>query len=196
MQQQPLTSCSRKTNIETRTSLDIALTKPDDVELFYTASLHFLKQRLNEKLLSGSIESHQTTKGEQSSENLQTSTKEQRLKSLSMHEILPYPKSKRVSFLARVMNSFRKHRKYNDIAENKTDDIGVLSTTSNCKLPNCERFSKVYSSHLKSITEETSNKYKDFQNKKCNKNTKTHENSRQYLKQRVYNRYDLKTFDR
>lgn len=181
MQQQPLTSCSRKTNIETRASLDIALTKPDDVELFYTASLHFLKQRLNEKLLSGSIESDQTTKGEQSSENLQTSTKE-RLKSLSMHEILPYPKSKRESFLARVMNSFRKYRNYNDIAENKTDDIEVLNSMSNCKLLNCERFSKVYSSHLKSITEEASNKYKDFQNKKCNKNTKTHENSRQYLK--------------
>ncbi|CAH2104389.1 unnamed protein product [Euphydryas editha] len=175
MQKQPFTSCSRNTNIEKRASLDIALTKPDDVELFYTASLHFLKQRLNEKKVVISAESNQTTQCKQSSENPQTSTTTPGLKSLSMHQILPYPKSKRESFLARVMNSFRKYRKYNDIAENRTDDIEMLNTISNYKFQHCERFSQVYSSHLKAISEEASKQGTD-------KDMQILQNLRQYSK--------------
>lgn len=171
----PLTSCSKTTETTSRSPLDYALAKPDNEELFYTASVHFLKKRLQDKTQSLiAVESRHTShsccnlrrdpenplainvEGEQPNFREHLST--QSSTSLSMHQILPFPKSNKESVVARIMNSLRKYKRRNNIPEDKTDDLELFKPRSNYKFPRCERLNKGHSSRLKAISEELSNR--------------------------------------
>ncbi|CAF4785663.1 unnamed protein product [Pieris macdunnoughi] len=92
MQQQfPVASCSKSTD----DAVDPAI---KDCNLFYTASVHFLKKRLEEKA--------QTEQGTQSCCDFTSHLKE----SLSFDQILPYPKPRKGIF-SRVMGVFRKYKR-------------------------------------------------------------------------------------
>lgn len=149
-------------------SLDAALAKPDDKELFYTASVHFLQKRLQEK-------SHKITSKpiSQSCCNLNSSTENHQLVSqkdktdlsfdilnadtdpLPMHQLLPFPKSKKDSLFTRVKNTFRKYRQRLEVNYTSAVDDAESKNISNFKFPRCERFHKTpHSSVLLQISEE------------------------------------------
>ncbi|CAH2240574.1 jg21048 [Pararge aegeria aegeria] len=175
---QSLTSCSKNTCSKTSHSLDSALAKPVNEELFYTASVHFLKKRLQDKIhftlvnsesgqtsqsccnLSSISENHsafsEDQRKNQSHLEIQENSAQCATKSLSMHQILPFPKSNKECFIARIMNSLRKYKRCANIPENKTDDIELFKTRSNYKFPRCELLNKGRSSCLKAISEELS----------------------------------------
>ncbi|CAH4013849.1 unnamed protein product [Pieris brassicae] len=94
MQEQfPVASCSKSTD-------DAVDPATKDYNLFYTASVHFLKKRLEEKA--------QTEQGTQSCCDFTSHT---HLKaSLSFDQILPYPKPRKGIF-SRVMGVFRKYKR-------------------------------------------------------------------------------------
>ncbi|CAH0726039.1 unnamed protein product, partial [Brenthis ino] len=154
MQRHLLTSGSKKTEANIQPSLDVALTKPDDVELFYTASVQFLQKRLQEKSLVAPTKSQRNTK---SCCNLSSSSNSQRVidkhTALSMHEILPFPKSNGESFFSRILNSFRKFSTQ-IIPDSNTEDLEMVNTRSNYKFPRCEKDNKGHSSYLNVISED------------------------------------------
>lgn len=167
----PLTSSSKNTETTSSNPLDFALAKPDNEELFYTASVHFLQKRLQDKaqsLIASESRhiSHSCCNLRKNSENPLAFTQEkpdsrenlstQSSTSLSMHQILPFPKSNKESVVARIMNSLRKYKRRNNIPEDKTDDLELFKPRSNYKFPRCERLNKGHSSCLKAISEELS----------------------------------------
>lgn len=149
-------------------SLDAAFAKPDDKELFYTASVHFLQKRLQEK--SHKIASKPTS---QSCCNLNSSGEIHQLldqkdrtdlsfnilnadsNALPMHQLLPFPKSKRDSLFTRVKNTFRKYRQRLEVNYTSVVDDVESKSISNFKFPRCERFHKTpHSAVLLQISEE------------------------------------------
>lgn len=151
-------------------SLDAALAKPDDKELFYTASVHFLQKRLQEK--SHKIPSTPTS---QSCCNLNSNRDKNQLigqrdqtdlnfnilnadsNPLPMHQLLPFPKSKKDSLFTRVKNTFRKYRQHLEVNYTSVVDDAESKSISNFKFPRCERFHKTpHSSVLVQISEEQS----------------------------------------
>ncbi|CAG9566647.1 unnamed protein product [Danaus chrysippus] len=148
-----VTSCSRNINPDSNPSLDVALSKPEDIELFYAASVHFLKTRLQEK--TNIKETGSSTKSccdlakpldkSPSNRNLEEPS------SLSMHQILPFPKTNKESFLSRILGSFWKHRKGND---SKNSAKKSLNNKPNYDLLRCNHLSKIHCSNLNPISEE------------------------------------------
>lgn len=157
-------------NSEREPSIDVALVRPGDEELFYTASVHFLKKRLQEKtdhIISKEIS--------QSCCNLRVhaATKPKPRKAsrtelgvdfakdacaLPMHALLPFPRSNKDSFFSRVKNTFRKFRQRLDMSDTSHADDFDIKCISNFKFPRCQRLSKrPRSSCLVEISEENSN---------------------------------------
>lgn len=163
---------SRSPESETSDSLDVALTKPDDEQLFYTASVHFLRKRLEEKKV------HKTSNPTEATQSccnlskpttsacypvlikepphLESSSRIVEEPSLSMQQVLPFPKSRRDSFFARLKNTFRKYmRPDNDVTVPSTEEPDARHI-SNFKFPRCSRLSNPHSSCLVEISEERS----------------------------------------
>lgn len=149
-------------------SLDAALAKPDDNELFYTASVHFLQKRLQEKShkitqkptsqsccnLNSSRDKQQLL-GEKDQTDLSFNTLNADSGSLPMHQLLPFPKSKKDSIFTRVKNTFRKYRQRLEVNYTGVVDDAESKTISSFKFPRCERFHKTpHSSVLLQISEE------------------------------------------
>lgn len=149
--------------------LEIALTKPDDKELFYTASLHFLNKRLQEKTRhSGSKEFSQSCcslslkdskpvvrefTALESEHNSERATES----SLSMQQVLPFPKSSKEGFFNRMKNTFRKYRQTFSMCEaNSSEELEISKSISNFKFPRCKRSGTAHSSSLVQIAEEKS----------------------------------------
>lgn len=154
-------------------SLDAVLAKSDDKELFYTASVHFLQKRLQEKShklasqpvsrsccnLNNNEDKYHKIKLIQSDQSdLSFDSINAESDPLSMHQLLPFPKSRKESLITRLMNTFRKHRQHLE----RLNDAAVMDDTesksiSNFKFPRCERFHKISpSSGLLQISEEHS----------------------------------------
>lgn len=169
---------SRNTGKDLVTPLDEALAKPDDEQLFYTASLHFLNKKLQEKthlpigafgrtrLTSQScyqLTRIQTDAIPATSKICCTSVNDDsprvRGPSLSMHQLLPFPKSNKDTFFARLKKRFRKYCRSFDISEtNNAHDADNPKHISNFKFPRCARRTKdLRPSCLVEISEETSN---------------------------------------
>lgn len=154
--------------------LIVALGSPGDEEQFYTASLHFLKERLQEKNRNVSL-GQKTT---QSCCNLNTIENDlatlrktqSKLKfgfdlqfepeySLDMNKVLPFPKPKSTkdSFLTRLANRFRKYRRSFVATDDETEECEITKNYSSFKFPRCERLHKyIDSTRLFNITEEVS----------------------------------------
>lgn len=155
---------------EASNSLDVALTKPDDEQLFYTASVHFLLKRLEEK--SHKPKQREATQSccnlsrpstsADSSIQLTDSIKQYSKppiaegSSLSMHQVLPFPKSSRDGYFARFKNMFRKYMRVDSDVDEITIEEPETKSISNFKFPRCTRLSKIRSSHLVEIIEEKS----------------------------------------
>lgn len=118
--------------------------EPGDEECFYTASLHFLSKRLQEK-------TQPTTHDTQSCCNL-TNPLDQHLQpkptnichgtpALPMDQLLPFPKSSKVSFFTRLKSKFWKSRHNPDIYDKFPipEDAESSKSISNFKFPRCER---------------------------------------------------------
>lgn len=171
--QNPLKSPSKSSDFDPP-SLDAAFAKPGDQELFYTASVHFLKKRLQEKTHSKSQkETSQSCCNLTSTTNKETSLNsarpgvsktefsfeppKQEPSSLPMHQVLPFPKSNKDTFLTRVRNTFRKYRQSVDMNDASGSEESEAKCISNFKFPRCERLSKgLHSSCLVEISEEKS----------------------------------------
>ncbi|CAB3230639.1 unnamed protein product [Arctia plantaginis] len=172
---------------EASNSLDVALTKPDDEQLFYTASVHFLLKRLEEK-------SHKPKHREatQSCCNLSrpttsansyiqlTDSIKQHYKppiaegsSLSMQQVLPFPKSSRDGYFARLKNMFRKYMRSDSDVNETTIEESETKPISNFKFPRCARLSNIRSSHLVEIIEEKSHETISGSNDKETRNNKS-----------------------
>ncbi|KPJ12266.1 hypothetical protein RR48_11522 [Papilio machaon] len=152
----------------------ITLESPGDEEQFYTASLHFLKERLQEKNrnVSPGQKTTQSCCNLNIIENdLPTLRKTQsKLKfgfdlpmkpeySLDMNKVLPFPKPKSTkdSFLTRLTNRFRKYRRSFVATDDSETEDGEMTNYSSFKFPRCERLHKyIDSSRLFNITEEVS----------------------------------------
>ncbi|PZC81178.1 hypothetical protein B5X24_HaOG213279 [Helicoverpa armigera] len=161
----------RSPDSATSDCLDVALAKPDDEQLFYTASVHFLRKRLEEKChrpartqeatqsccnLSIPIANRPSSNVHKSSKiDLEFFSPGER-RSLSMHQVLPFPKSSKDGFFARLKNTFRKFRRPADVAEQTTEE-SETKNISNFKFPRCARLRNPHSSFLVQISEETSN---------------------------------------
>lgn len=149
-----------------------ALSKPEDEQLFYTASVHFLRKRLEEKSnrpskpqdatqsccnLTRQVATHRNTNVHKISRlELNNCPARVEIPSLSMNQVLPFPKSNKEGFFARLRNTFRKTKPpaevtVQNIEESETKNI------SNFKFPRCSRLRHPQSSCLLQITEETSN---------------------------------------
>ncbi|CAH0700398.1 unnamed protein product [Spodoptera exigua] len=152
--------------------LDVALSKPDDELLFYTASVHFLRKRLEEK-------SHRPPKPQEATRSccnlsrppaphLSSSSVHKIAKikldhdslvgegpSLSMQQVLPFPKSNENGFLTRLRNTFRRFRRPADVTEQQSEESDTKSI-SNFKFPRCSRLRNPHSSCLVEISEENS----------------------------------------
>lgn len=156
--------------------LEIALRKPDDEELFYSASLHFLKKRLHEKThtskpreftqsccsLSRASESSAQpfTRNKVEASNSGISPQTTVESSLSMHQVLPFPKSNKEGFFNRMKNTFRKYRQSFSMSEaNSSEELEISKSISNFKFPRCQRFSTARSSSLVQIAEEKSDEF-------------------------------------
>lgn len=149
-------------------NIDEALSKPEDEALFYTASVQFLKQRLEEK--SKVIDSKKQTSQsccefkvdpelaktvtpkiispEDSVESMKLADE------LSMQQVLPFPKSNRHNFFSRLWRTLRKCRKSVDLED--MDEIE--NYISKFKFPESESCSgELYfqSSVLQIISEES-----------------------------------------
>ncbi|XP_075991672.1 uncharacterized protein LOC142986997 [Anticarsia gemmatalis] len=163
---------SRSPKRETSNSLDVALSKPDDEQLFYTASVHFLRKRLEEKkhrpsnprdatqsccnLRKPSTSESNCTVSENAGEKIESNTQIGKGSSLAMHQVLPFPKSSKDGFFARLKSTFQKYmRSDNDLAEPNRDEPET-KCISNFKFPRCARLSQRHSSCLFKITEERS----------------------------------------
>lgn len=154
MQRQPLTNSSKNEEENSGLLLDVALTKPDDVGLFYTASVHFLQKRLEEKALSTKTKSQpnlEICNIKKASHNSPRHLQNRQI-TLPMHEILPFPKSSKEGFISRIMKSFRKFKVQN-IANHNDDEVEMVQIKSNYKFPQCGRH-KNHSSCLNAISED------------------------------------------
>lgn len=162
---------SRSPDSETSDALDVALTKPEDEQLFYTASVHFLRKRLEEK-------SHKPLKPQEATQsccNLSRSIKRNSNvhkvskldvdcssqigegPSLSMHQVLPFPKSSKDGFFTRLRNTFWKFRRSAVTGPNTDEESAETKHISNFKFPRCSRLSNLHTSCLVQISEEKSN---------------------------------------
>lgn len=157
---------------ETSDCLDVALTKPEDEQLFYTASVHFLRKRLEEKShklpkaqettksccnLSRPIENkHSSIVHKPQKKGFERSSHIGEGPSLSMHQVLPFPKSSKDSFFTRLRETFRKFRRPVDV-NNPNPEETETEYISNFKFPRCARLRNLYSSCLVEISEEKSN---------------------------------------
>lgn len=149
-------------------SLDAAFAKPDDKELFYTASVHFLQKRLQEKShkiatkpisqsccnLNSGGDKYQLA-GQKDPTDLSLNIVNSDSNALPMHQLLPFPKSKKDSLFTRVKNTFRKYRQRWEVNYTSVVDDAESKSISNFKFPRCERFHKTpHSSVLLQISEE------------------------------------------
>lgn len=129
------------------------LAKPEDERQFYTASVQFLKKRLQEKANPPSDRIQNSTQSccslNVKSEPIpKPSCKAPHLDSepiqpsLSMHQVLPFPKSNRESFFTRLKNSFRKLQTSNFATSTKKASSSESSNTmavSHFKFPQCRK---------------------------------------------------------
>lgn len=149
-------------------SLDAALAKPDDKELFYTASVHFLQKRLQEKShkigskptsqsccnLNSTIDKYQLV-GQWDQTDLSFNILNADSSPLPMHQLLPFPKSKKDGLFTRVKNTFRKYRQRLEVNYTSVVDDAESKSISNFKFPRCQRFHKTpRASVLLQISEE------------------------------------------
>ncbi|CAD0195970.1 unnamed protein product [Chrysodeixis includens] len=156
---------------ETSDCLDVALTKPEDEQLFYTASVHFLRKRLEEKRhelpkpqettrsccnLTRPIDFKHSIVNKPQKKGLERSSHVGEGPSLSMHQVLPFPKSSKDSFFTRVKESLRKFRRPVDV-NNPNPEETETQYISNYKFPRCARLRNLYSTGLVEISEEKSN---------------------------------------
>lgn len=138
-------------------SLDAALAKPDDKELFYTASVHFLQKRLQEKShkiaskpvsrsccnLNSSEDKYRQLKLIQSDQtDLSIDILNAESNPLPMHQLLPFPKSRKDSLFTRFLNTIRKYRQCLELNYATVVDDAEAKSISNFKFPRCERFHK------------------------------------------------------
>ncbi|CAG4997998.1 unnamed protein product [Parnassius apollo] len=160
---------------ENEPNLITSLERPDDEEEFYTASVNFLNERLQEKCRNRSSRQ----KASQSCCNLSTDScivpelrkTQSKVKFgfdvpdepeilLTMNKVLPFPKPKstKKSFFTRLTNTFRKYRRcFNLNIDTEPEESETLKNYSNFKFPRCERLSNCTDSpRLHNITEETS----------------------------------------
>ncbi|KAJ0182044.1 hypothetical protein K1T71_002766 [Dendrolimus kikuchii] len=197
--QRPQPLKAESTDCDIPVSLDAALSQPENEELFYTASVHFLRKRLEGK--SNSPQSKQDyasatqscyslsnqSFNNQCYDNFTKSRSSLRVKesetavesSLSMHQVLPFPKSNKEGFFTRLKSTVRKCSSYlkifdfDDIQNTRLkEESESLSPISNFKLPHCERPGKVtLSSSLVKICEERSDECIKTNNIKDSSNT-------------------------
>lgn len=146
--------------------LETALKKPEDRELFYTASLHFLNKRLQEKTHRPSLQESTQSCCDLNKTRPKTVSKHKAEvpnykteagPSLPMHQVLPFPKSSKEGFFNRMKNTFRKYRQSFSMTEtNSSEELEISKSISNFKFPRCERPSAGPSGLVK-ISEENSN---------------------------------------
>lgn len=170
MQRQDIIKGTSK-HLERDSSFDVALARPGDDELFYTASVHFLKKRLQDK--TDHVAPKETSQSCCNLTSIPAVTKHKPVKtsrtelvfdfptdssSLPMQTLLPFPKSNKESFFTRVKNTFCKYRQRVDMSNTNHADDSETKFISNFKFPRCERISKCpRSSCLVEISEENSN---------------------------------------
>lgn len=150
--------------------IDVALSRPDDQQLFYTASVHFLQKRLEEKsnrllkpqdatqsccnLTRPVVNKHNNNVLKISKVDLESPPKGA-MPSLSMNQVLPFPKSNKDGFFARLKNTFRKTRRPADVTVQGSEELDNKNI-SNFKFPRCSRLRHPHSSCLLQISEESS----------------------------------------
>lgn len=152
--------------------LEVLLDKSDDEELFYTASLHFLQQRLQEKhsnpqetsqsccdiIASANKSQRLCLQRKISKLNVNREDLEADTRMLTMHEVLPFPKSKKDGLITKIKNTLRLRRSNATAGDDTSEGSEPPATiSSNFKFPRCERLKKGQnSSCLFQITEDES----------------------------------------
>ncbi|CAG9784214.1 unnamed protein product [Diatraea saccharalis] len=148
-----------------------ALILPEDEESFYTASLQFLEKRLQEKTHNSTPKSNnislccsnllKTGTQESKGDTIQKNFDELPSGSpLSIHQLLPFPKTSKESFFSRLKNTFRKYQRNFSMAESNTaEELEVSKSISDFKLPVYVKTRCVQSSCLVQIKEENSKEY-------------------------------------
>lgn len=155
---------------------DEVFKKPEDEKLLYTASVNFLKKRLEDKTVSFPHKQKEVSKSccsivTYAENKTRNSAREQSLHSsqseesdsidetsLSMHQVLPFPKTNKASFFTRLKNNFRKYRRTASLTEyENADDTESSKFISNFKFPRCDQLSSAHSSWLFQINEENLN---------------------------------------
>lgn len=159
---------SRPPNCVESDPLDVALSKPDDEQLFYTASVHFLRKRLEEKSnrqlkpqdatqsccnLTRPVSHRDTNVHKTSKLELVNCPPREQIQSLSMSQVLPFPKSNKDGFFARLMNTFRKTRRPDEVTVQNIEE-SESKNISNFKFPRVSRLRHPHSSCLLKISEE------------------------------------------
>nr|XP_053600202.1 uncharacterized protein LOC128669401 isoform X2 [Plodia interpunctella] len=170
MQGQSESGCSQHvTGKQSDLPIQDALHKSD--EEFFAASVHFLRKRLHEKkcrvdlnaqatsqscaCLHGDLLRPDASKTVEGSLAVDIEPPIPIGKSLSMLQVLPFPKSSKYGFFARLKNTFKKYRSYYDM-ESKVDALDNKKATSDFKFPLTGRINKPLrqTSPLIGITEE------------------------------------------
>lgn len=147
--------------------LELALSKPESEQLFYSASVQFLRKHLEHRSqyqpqtvstqsCCSLIKPVQILKGREKlchKNSIEPS-------SLSMRQVLPFPKSYKVNFFTRLRNTFRKFQLGASRLNSKDDT--EISNISNFKFSRCEQCDALHSSCLKNTCKENSGK--DYEN--------------------------------
>ncbi|CAK1544171.1 unnamed protein product [Leptosia nina] len=129
-----IASCSRGPDPEEQSNSELNT----DFNLFYTASLQFLRNRLQEKAITA-----RQREETQSCCNLQIPEWSRNYvdfrgnKSLSLNEILPYPKSKK-SFLSRLINLVKKYKRGRETRISEENEVAKENSPNGhsfCLLP-------------------------------------------------------------
>ncbi|CAG4943972.1 unnamed protein product [Colias eurytheme] len=175
-----IASSSKSPDSNVVPTLDSAL-DTNDLNLFYTASVHFLKKRLEEKTNNTTTKSERISQSccdlqgrdtSSSSYNGLDSDLAFNRTSLSMHQILPFPKTHQGIF-SRMVAAIRKYRRQLDVTEVNSNVSKIASKLS----PRCERFDKGRSSCLVAIQEESDESVKNGARRVRNVNNDATENN-------------------
>lgn len=147
-------------------NLETGLSKPEDEQLFYSASVQFLRKQLEYKShhqLPKETVSTQSycsiNKPVQISSDRESYHKNSIESSLSMRQVLPFPKTNKINFFLRLKNTFKKFYLKSSSFDTEDDDTGT-SNISNFKFPRCEQCDGLHSSCLKNAYKENCKTYK------------------------------------
>lgn len=129
--------------------LETGLSKPEDEQLFYSASVQFLRKKLEEKSHHQSLNVRGPAQKDQESCHTKSTAS-----SLSMRQLLPFPKSSKDGFFTRLRNTFRKFQLRVPSLNTDDEDLQSSNITSNFKFARCEKCERFHSSHMKNAWEQ------------------------------------------